>query len=43
MQLILVIITISLALIYLGRKSYKRFFKNDAKCNGCAMKEHSEG
>jgi len=37
MQSILVIATIALALLYLGREGYKRFFKKDSACDSCAM------
>lgn len=37
MQSILVITTITLAALYLGREGYKRFFKKDSACDSCGM------
>ncbi|GAB5417261.1 MAG: hypothetical protein Crog4KO_08710 [Crocinitomicaceae bacterium] len=36
-QTVLVIATISAAVFYLGREAYKRFFKKDSSCEGCAF------
>ena len=37
MQILLVIITVSAALVYLGFKAYKAFFSKETKCEGCAF------
>ena len=37
MQVFLVIITVSIALVYLGIKAYKAFFSKKTKCEGCAF------
>jgi len=41
-QTILVIATIGAAVAYLGREAYKRFFKKDAACDGCAFNPQSQ-
>ncbi len=42
MQSFLVILVTLLALIYLGRSVYKRFFTETEKCEGCAMGKSSQ-
>lgn len=42
MQTVLVIITISAALFYLGYEAYKRFFKKDSSCDGCGFNPERE-
>ena len=37
MQTVLVIITIVLALSYLGYKFYKQFIAKDSPCEGCSI------
>lgn len=37
MQVLIVIFIILLALIYLGREFYMRFFSKETKCDGCAV------
>jgi len=41
-QSILAILTIAAASFYLGREAYKRFFKKDASCEGCAFNPETE-
>lgn len=41
MQIILVVITVSLALFYLGKQVYDRFFSKKTKCEGCAVNKLS--
>jgi hypothetical protein len=36
-QEILVVLTISAALIFLGRKFYRHFFSKTKSCEGCAV------
>ncbi|XOV66179.1 MAG: hypothetical protein ACFHU9_11130 [Fluviicola sp.] len=36
-QTILVILTLGAAVVYLGWEAWKRFFKKDASCDGCAF------
>ncbi len=42
MQTILVIITVSAALLYLGLKAYKAFFSKKSNCEGCAFSKAAE-
>lgn len=37
MQVVLVIVFVSAAVAYLAWQGYKRFFKKDGGCGGCAM------
>jgi hypothetical protein len=41
MQAILTIATIGAALAYLGWEAYKRFFRKDSSCEGCAFNPES--
>lgn len=43
MQTVLVILTIGAALAYLGWEAYKRFFKKDGSCDGCAFNAENKG
>ncbi len=42
MQTILVILTVSLASIYLAIKGYKAFFSKKNSCEGCAFSKTAE-
>ena len=42
MQVFLVIITITLAVGFLARQTYQRFFKKDGNCEGCAVNKASK-
>ncbi len=42
MQIVLVIITVSLALIFLAHKGFKAFFSKKNSCDGCAFSKTTE-
>lgn len=42
MQIILVAITVVLALFYLGKQFYSRFFAKKSSCDGCAINKLSK-
>ncbi len=37
MQLFLVIVTVTIAVFYLSKQFYDRFFAKKTKCDGCAV------
>ena len=39
MQVVLVILTVLVAVFYIGRKGYTAFFQQESKCTGCALSE----
>jgi len=39
MQLFLVILTVSIAILYLSKQFYDRFFAKKTKCDGCAVNQ----
>lgn len=41
-QTTLVIATIGAAAFFLGYEAYKRFFKKDASCDGCAFNQEAD-
>lgn len=42
MQVFLVLIVVSLACFYLGKKGYDAFFSSQTKCEGCAFSKMDE-
>jgi hypothetical protein len=43
MQIALTVITLTLALAYLGREVWKRFFAKETKCDSCAVGKAMNG
>jgi hypothetical protein len=43
MQIVLTVITLTLALAYLGREVWKRFFAKETKCDSCAVGKAMNG